>query len=70
MTTNDALRGADQIDVHAREFVCGDRGARFHQYFEPDAKPIGVELFLGASSVAISLTTLAVGLILKKGDPR
>ena len=41
-------RSDHQIDVHVREFLRRDVGARFHQHFEPHAETIGVELLVQA----------------------
>ena len=41
-------RSDHQIDVHRREFLRRDTGARFHQHFEPHAETIGVEVLIEA----------------------
>jgi hypothetical protein len=40
--------GDHQIDVHVRESLRREGGAGFHQYFEPHAETIGVELLVCA----------------------
>jgi hypothetical protein len=41
-------RSDHQIDLDRRNFLRGDRGAGFHQHFEPHAETIGVEALVQA----------------------